>query len=604
MKIAPLLLKHRSPTRAKTLALHLAAVSFVSACGSGTTEESGLAEAPVSPTTSSSGPSLSAAQLTNDTTNSLSFAQAVAAGDISAEQSVNNEAPAIGPANPLAIVDTTDANQVNSGGDAIVAISPATGEEEGSSGDNNTEEAATESSGEENGDTSGSPDESIAEGTASTENTDTVSTADNASTTDNGQEPDSPTGEESNSNAATFADTNNENAISATEFESSTSPGFDGQVLDDAIRIEWPADPDARGYNVYRQADYYTTVFDTEFTDTDVFDGDYYYEIQAFDNDDTLYYIATGLTVSARTLGRTDPDALTPDPNLLDDYELVFADEFNGSELDSTKWNTSYLWGDQLVINSEEQFYVDINNKPDFGYNPFTFDGESLTINSIKTPDELRSKAMDMDYLSGVITSYDAFKFTYGYAEVRAKMTHGRGYWPAFWLLNAYYVDDKPEIDIMEFIGDNQDAVYATYHYFDADDQLRSTKSQPTPGVDYTNGWHTYSVDWRPGTLVFYIDGLEVHRVTDAKVSRQEMYVIANTAMGGWWAGAPDESTPFPGEFKMDYIRVYQRNTPFDDVLLNDGLTELPFADEIQGINSRSHRPPFYLWPEGYPDAQ
>jgi len=580
MKISHYLLHHRPPFRLSNMALQLAAVGLVSACGGGTSGSTSQQESANS-STSSAQPSVSAAALTNDSASSLSFAQAVAAGVIDAPQLTNADTPVIAPANPLTVVDTGGTDTTDSSGGAIVPIG---------SGSDSTD--------------SGTDTPVFPDSTANPDTTDTpdgdpepVTDPDTTDTADGDPEP--------VINAQPQADFgNNENAVSATEFRSNTSPGFNGYVLDDSIKIEWAADPDARGYNVYRQAEYYRTVFDTEFIDEEVFDRDYYYEIQAFDNDDTLYYIATGLTVSASTLGRIDPDAPVPDPDLLDGYELVFSDEFNNSVLDTTKWNTSYLWGDQLVINSEEQFYVDIAKRPDFGFNPFTFDGESLTINSIKTPDELRSKAMNMDYLSGVITSYDAFKFTYGYAEVRAKMTFGRGYWPAFWLLNAYYVDDKPEIDIMEFIGHNQDAVYATYHYFDSEGQLRSTKSHPTPGVDYTNGWHTYAVDWRPGTLVFYIDGLEVHRVTDAKVSRQEMYVIANTAMGGWWAGAPDETTPFPGEFKMDYIRVYQRLAPYNDVLLNDGLSELPFADDVtKGNNSPSHRPPFELWPEGYPDG-
>ena len=389
-----------------------------------------------------------------------------------------------------------------------------------------------------------------------------------------------------------------------TTFFSITTEGFNGEVLSDSIRVTWPVDPDARGYNVYRQAQFVTSVFTEEYIDEDVYDGNYYYEIQAFDNSDTLYYVATGLTVKATTFGTTDPDAPVPNTQLLDGYDLVFSDEFTGSELDGTKWNTSYLWGTDLVINSEEQYYVDILNDPEFGFNPFTFDGDNLTINSIQTPSELAGKSLNQPYLSGVITSYDAFKFTYGYVETRAKVTHGRGYWPAFWLLNAYYVDDMPEIDIMEFIGHNQDVVYHTYHYYDSEGQLRSTPSQATPGVDYTADFYTYAVEWKPGTIIFYINNIEVHRVVDSKVSQQEMYVIANTALGGWWAGSPDNTTPFPGEFVIDYIRVYQKSQPYDDNLLDDGITQVPYADQIFGTSSPSHRPSKEDWPEGYPSGQ
>ena len=164
-------------------------------------------------------------------------------------------------------------------------------------------------------------------------------------------------------------------------------------------------------------------------------------------------------------------------------------------------------------------------------------------------------------------------------------------------------MDAKPEIDIMEFIGDNQDVVYHTYHYFDAEGNLRSTESMPTVGVDFTADFHTFGVEWRPGTLFFYVDGIETHRVNDPNVSSQEMYVLANTAIGGWWAGSPDETTPFPGKYLIDYIRVYQKITPYDDVVLEDVQNPIPLADENPARTSPNHRPPIELWPEGYPDG-
>jgi len=394
-------------------------------------------------------------------------------------------------------------------------------------------------------------------------------------------------------------------ASGQTKFVSNNTPGFEGEVLDDGVvKVTWQKDPTARGYNFYRAGEYVTTVFEEQYLDKDTFDESYYYEIQAFDYDENYKYVALGLTVEVSGTGRTNPDSPKPKENILDGYELVFSDEFNGTQLDSSKWVTQYLWGDELVINSEEQHYVDILNKPDFGFNPFSFDGESVTISSIRTPDNLKDKAFGQKYLSGVMTSYDSFKFTYGYVETRAQLPFGRGLWPAFWLLNAYYVDDEPEIDIMEFIGHNQDTVYHTYHYYDSNGQLRSTESEGSKGTDWTNGWHTYAVEWLPGQLIFYVDGIEEHRVIDSKVSQQEMYILANTALGGWWPGSPDETTNFPAEYKIDYIRAYQKA---DGALLSDPNagrpSDLLLWDDVPNA-SPAHRPPFELWPEGYPERQ
>lgn len=391
---------------------------------------------------------------------------------------------------------------------------------------------------------------------------------------------------------------------SQTRFIGSTTPTFIGEIQDDgAVLLTWDVDPTARGYNVYRDAEYIQTVFDITYTDAfDAFDRNYYYEIQAFTADEVYSTIATGLTVAMTGTGRIDPNDPLPAEGLLDDYELVFSDEFNGTALDTSKWNTAYLWGDDLVINSELQHYVDIANDPEFGYNPFTFDGEALTINTVETPPELLERANGQEYLSGVITSYDAFQFTYGYVEARAQVPFGKGYWPAFWLLNAFYDQDKPEIDIMEFIGDNQDTAYHTFHYYDEEGNLRSTKSEPTFPIDFPAAFHTFGAEWSPGTVTFYVDGIARHTISDPKMSQEQMYIIANTAVGGWWPGDPDENTKFPGEYKIDYIRAYQRvGVQLDPPLFANPDSEVPVRGD-RDFATPGHLPSFELFPEAYPE--
>jgi beta-glucanase (GH16 family) len=627
--------RKRSRAYWPAITAQLALVGLLSACGGGNTTEPGVGAASSSNTANEAnkdGPSASAAQLSFDANYSIGFAQAVAAGVEDAPEQVSSPEVTLTSSNSGEAIPTTNSSDaaVLITTDLIV-VANTDGDESGTDSGSDTDN--TDNVVDVDGGTSDVPTNQpipeipesalpVVETETPVEEVETPveeaetpviepTTPDSESVeeTPASETPATPPSEPETPAVVEPADNPTEEieptvvADTETLFHSRTTPGFNGEVLSDSIRVTWPVDPNARGYNVYRQAQFVTSVFTEEYIDEDVFDSSYYYEIQAFDNSDSLYYVATGLTVKATTFGTTDPDSPVPSTDLLDGYDLVFGDEFTGATLDATKWNTSYLWGTDLIINSEEQYYVDILDDPEFGFNPFTFDGDNLTINSIETPSELAGKSLNQPYLSGVITSYDAFKFTYGFVETRAKVTHGRGYWPAFWLLNAYYVDDKPEIDIMEFIGHNQDVVYHTYHYYDSEGLLRSTPSQPTPGVDYTAGFHTYAVEWKPGTIIFYIDNVEVHRVVDSKVSQQEMYVIANTALGGWWAGSPDNTTPFPGEFTIDYIRVYQKSQPYDDILLDDGITQVPYADGIFGTSSPSHRPSIEDWPEGYPDG-
>ena len=186
--------------------------------------------------------------------------------------------------------------------------------------------------------------------------------------------------------------------------------------------------------------------------------------------------------------------------------------------------------------------------------------------------------------------------------EARAQVPVGKGYWPAFWLLNAYYDQDRPEIDIMEFIGDNQDTAYHTFHYYDAAGELRSTKSEPTFPIDYSADFHTFGVEWEPGRATFYVDGIARHTIVDPKMAQEEMYIIANTAIGGWWPGDPDDTTPFPGEYKIDYIRAYQRvGIQLDAPQFENPASQVP----VRGpgtFSSPNHIPPFELWPNGFPE--
>lgn len=61
------------------------------------------------------------------------------------------------------------------------------------------------------------------------------------------------------------------------------------------------------------------------------------------------------------------------------------------------------------------------------------------------------------------------------------------------------------------------------------------------------------------GRIVWYVDGMETNRIEGDQVSSEQMYIIANLAVGGNFPGPANESTPFPARFEIDYIRVYQR---------------------------------------------
>jgi len=340
-------------------------------------------------------------------------------------------------------------------------------------------------------------------------------------------------------------------------------------ISENEVRLQWLDVSNAAGYNVYRNGNYYVTVWQSSMNDQVEPGRTYEYSVAAFTSDEQYSVTSAGVQVNT---GDSSTDDSSDEPNATDDtsnsgnnsavpegYELVFSDEFRGQSLDYSKWNSRYRWGPDWIINGEKQYYVDQINQPDFGYSPFTFDGEHLTINATRTPENLQASANWQGYLSGALTTHNHFNLRYGYIEIRAKLPQGRGLWPAFWLLHNSNNNQRPEIDVMEMLGDNPNVIYNTYHYYDSSGSLRSTPSFTAPGADYSAGFHTYAVKWEPGVLTWYVDGEERNRFSDNVVSSEDMYLLVNLAVGGSWPGNPDSNTPLPAQYTIDYIRAWKK---------------------------------------------
>lgn len=85
--------------------------------------------------------------------------------------------------------------------------------------------------------------------------------------------------------------------------------------------------------------------------------------------------------------------------------------------------------------------------------------------------------------------------------------------------------------------------------------------------------WHTYSVQWAPSIMIWYIDGIQRFN-TSTCVPNYPMFILANMAIGGSWPGPPNATTPFPAYMDIDYIRAY-KYVPSGGVTLNgpgDGI--------------------------------
>ncbi|WP_074035190.1 carbohydrate binding domain-containing protein [Exiguobacterium profundum] len=268
-------------------------------------------------------------------------------------------------------------------------------------------------------------------------------------------------------------------------------------------------------------------------------------------------------------------------------WKLVWSDEFSKSEIDHSKWN--FETGNWIVDkdgnpvaagwgNNEKQFYTDKNE------NAFVKDGK-LVIRAKK--EQASDQFGTYDYTSAKLTTKGTFSKTYGRYEMRAKLPTGKGLWPAFWMLPE---EDRyggwaasGEIDIMESWGSQPDKVAGTIHYGETWPNNKYTgKDYHFAEDDGIDKWHTYAVEWEPGEIRWYVDGQLYQTQNDwyakeaNKASKysypapfdQDFYLIMNLAVGGWFDGDVDETTPFPAEMEVDYVRVFDlKNGKYRDAV-------------------------------------
>ena len=188
-------------------------------------------------------------------------------------------------------------------------------------------------------------------------------------------------------------------------------------------------------------------------------------------------------------------------------------------------------------------------------------------------------------YTSGRISTQNLKTFTYGRFEVRAKVPNGQGYLPAFWLMandeNVYGQWPRcGEIDCMEVMGQDTNKLYGTIHYGNPHAESQGTYTIEDGKESFSDGFHTFTCDWEPGKITWYVDGIKYHEesnwhsttegqgtLTYPAPFDQPFYIILNLAVGGSWVGNPNEETNFVNNpFVVDYVRVYQKDSYDENV--------------------------------------
>jgi beta-glucanase (GH16 family) len=272
----------------------------------------------------------------------------------------------------------------------------------------------------------------------------------------------------------------------------------------------------------------------------------------------------------------TDDKDPTPDDkdDKLEGLTLVWSDEFDGTELDRSKWG--------FQIGVRDEYHGKLGNTWYWGNNElqyYTEDSVSVA-DGVLTITASRRDYEGMEYTSARILTRDLASFTYGYFEARIKLPTVQGMWPAFWMMpqpsgttstkNEYGGwSASGEIDIMEAKGRIANEVGNALHYggsphvYSADGQKLDTP---------ISEWHTYGLEWTPDCITWYVDGEVAFKVTSnqwwTSASNDEtapfdkpFYLILNLAVGGNYDGGIKPPEDFESaEMIVDYVRVYKHN--------------------------------------------
>lgn len=245
------------------------------------------------------------------------------------------------------------------------------------------------------------------------------------------------------------------------------------------------------------------------------------------------------------------------------DWELVWEDDFNGTSIDTTKWN--FTIGAGGYGNNELQYYSD---RP-----------ENARVENGNLIIEARKESYKgSPYTSAKLTTQGKFAFTYGKVEVKAKLPEGQGVWPAIWMMpeDLSLYGGWPgcgEIDIMELLGQEPNKIYGTIHYGNPHTYHGGNYVLPN-GQKFSDDFHIFGLEWEPGKIKWYVDGQLYYETSDwfskspneafdytypAPFDR-EFYLILNVAVGGNWPGYPPENADyFPQKMAVDWVKVYKK---------------------------------------------
>ncbi len=274
----------------------------------------------------------------------------------------------------------------------------------------------------------------------------------------------------------------------------------------------------------------------------------------------------------------------------LDGYEYVWGDEFEGTDVDMTKWGWyGHMGGTASCMISYDK---DVIN---------TGDGR-LQLRAIRYFDPTR-EGVRFKMPVSTVTKFN-MNFVYGYAEIRARMPFFRGAWPSFWTQSTDVVSSKfgvkrtpmyfVEVDVFEVFGTEDTAVSNIHKWYDSSyyDYFLENGLEKEEGASNHTQWnkakdvwvcrnintinqeyHTYGWEWTPKVMNIYVDNelVMTYDIVNSYDLCKDMtgfhdpeFVMFNNHVTSTDASfqvgiIEDNLDKLPTEYFIDYFRLYQK---------------------------------------------
>ncbi len=283
-------------------------------------------------------------------------------------------------------------------------------------------------------------------------------------------------------------------------------------------------------------------------------------------------------------------------------YKLVWADEFDEDGAPNAK---NWCFEQGFVRNHEAQWYqpenaqckdgrLYITAREDIKRNPGYVKGSTDW-----------TEAKFIEFTSSSLMTKGLHNWTMGRFVMKAKIPHGQGMWPAFWMVgeNGEW-PSSGEIDIMEYYQDKllANVAHGTAKRWNARWHGKSISTGELGGETWLNQFHVWRMDWDAESIRLYIDDRLINQVPLADTNNVDPrwgpqnpfhhphYIIVNLALGGD-NGGEVVLEKLPAEFVIDYVRVYQRDEDKSFRAPDKYIPPPPYTGKKVGIHHFSEYP-------------